>query len=318
MFLKTVVLSAIGDVVTYMAKMPAYRMVLLASSGNNAELDANDLPLSHTREHAIVTRALAAGLVINALDGKGLFTDPPGMPAALLELAHLKLGASYAGQLDRSNDPLATLSYGTGGSFFHNSNDLVKGFKELIQPDVRYLLAFSSDAPRDGRYHRLKVKLTAPNHYEVEARPGYYAPNEKEARLSPRTIDREILANDTLSGLPVRFEVRPATVQNGQPEVVTEIHVDLKHLEFQMRDGRRMQRLTFAAVLLDVEGNVVTGKIGALEFALKDATFQRLSADGVNGTLVLAAPAGTYRVRAVVQDQSGGRMSAVTNEIVVR
>jgi hypothetical protein len=71
-------------------------------------------------------------------------------------------------------------------------------------------------------------------------------------------------------------------------------------------------------VLLDVEGNVVTGKIGALEFALKDATFQRLSADGVNGTLVLAAPAGTYRVRAVVQDQSGGRMSAVTNEIVVR
>jgi hypothetical protein len=53
---------------------------------------------------------------------------------------------------------------------FHNSNDLVKGFKELIQPDVRYLLAFSSDAPRHGRYHPLKVKLTAPNHYEIEAR----------------------------------------------------------------------------------------------------------------------------------------------------
>ena len=320
MFLKAVVLSAIGDVVTYMAKMPAYRMVLLASSGNNAELGPNDLPLSHARERTIITRALAAGLVINALDGKGLYTDAPGPSGPLPEAFRAKLEALSRPKLvlDLSNEPLASLSYGTGGSFFHNSNDLVKGFKELIQPDVRYLLAFSSDAPRDGRYHPLKVKLTAPNHYEVEARPGYYAPNQKEARLSPRTIDCEIVANDTLSGLPVRFEVRPATVQDGQPAVLTEIHVDLKQLEFQMRDGRRMQKLTFAAVLLDVEGNVVTGKIGALEFALKDATFQRLSADGVNGTLVLAAPAGTYRVRAVVQDQSVGRISAVTNEIVVR
>src|ERR1017187_6501017 len=58
MFLKAAGLSAIGGVVTYMAKLPGYRMVLLASSGMNAELEQNDLALSHAREHTIITEAL--------------------------------------------------------------------------------------------------------------------------------------------------------------------------------------------------------------------------------------------------------------------
>jgi hypothetical protein len=215
---------------------------------------------------------------------------------------------------------LATIAYGTGGSFFHNSNDFVKGFKQLIDPDVRYLMTFHSDAQPDGRYHPLKVKLASSNHYALEARPGYYAPTADEVRIVPvsRALDAALLANDPQDALPVTLTVHASTGQNGRPAAVAEIHVDLQHLDFEVQEGRRKQKVTFAAILLDDHDRVVTGKIGALDFALKETTFQRFSEDGANGSLVLAATAGAYLVRLVAIDRSGGKLSAVTQQLVLR
>ena len=77
---------------------------------------------------------------------------------------------------------MAELAYGTGGTYFHNSNDLEGGFKRLTAaPEYVYLLEFSiGNVKQNGRYHRLKVNqdgLTA------QSRRGYLAtkpPNKKK------------------------------------------------------------------------------------------------------------------------------------------
>ena len=76
-----------------------------------------------------------------------------------------------------SENVMAELANGTGGTFFHNSNDLEGGFKSLAQaPEFVYLLEMSLDKVKsDGAYHRLKVKVDR-DQLKVESRHGYVAP----------------------------------------------------------------------------------------------------------------------------------------------
>ena len=54
------------------------------------------------------------------------------------------------------------LASATGGTYFHNSNDLEGGFQRVTKaPECVYLLEFSpEDAQRDGSFHRLSVNVS--------------------------------------------------------------------------------------------------------------------------------------------------------------
>jgi VWFA-related protein len=72
---------------------------------------------------------------------------------------------------------MGELADGTGGTFFHNSNDLDAGFKELTEaPEIVYVLELSLDGVKsDGTYHRLEVKVDR-NGVDLQARRGYFMP----------------------------------------------------------------------------------------------------------------------------------------------
>ena len=76
---------------------------------------------------------------------------------------------------------MAELADGTGGTFFHNRNDLDAGFKALTEPpEALYLLEISLDGVKaDGKYHRLKVKVDREG-MELQARQGYSAPKAEK------------------------------------------------------------------------------------------------------------------------------------------
>ncbi len=79
---------------------------------------------------------------------------------------------------------------GTGGAYFHNSNDLDGGLKSLIQvPEYLYVLDFSPSMQRpDDRFHALKVVVDREN-TKVQARKGYFVPKPvKEERLSTESL----------------------------------------------------------------------------------------------------------------------------------
>lgn len=72
---------------------------------------------------------------------------------------------------------------GTGGTFFHNSNDLETGFKSLAEgPESVYLLELSLDnAEPDRAYHSLKVKVDRLG-LQIQARRGYFIPKPEKAK----------------------------------------------------------------------------------------------------------------------------------------
>ena len=299
-----------------LARMKGTRVILMASSGFlSGKLE--------WEQDQIVEKALQANVVINSLDAKGLYTiDAPEMgPGATVRSVTYQqlLGGQSKEDL---NSAMGNLADSTGGLFFHNSNDLDLGFKELgMQPEVSYLLGFAPDV-LDSKYHRLKVNLKAAEHTTVQARRGYMAVAGKPAdRKTPaeRRVDREVFTTSRLEEAPVTVACRPATSPEGRPAANLTFHVDIAKVQFHDQDGLRSQKIHIIAVLLDAQAAFVKGLEGAMEFAIKADNFERLLATGFDANLSLEAPPGSYRLRTVVvEGDQNGRYSTDTQTIDIR
>lgn len=164
-------LERIRGAVARLAAMPGQRSLVLVSSGFLTETHEDEMD-------AIINRALHQGVVINALDAAGLYTY---LPHPLLTPNRLDLGAhkTLLGHmaLTDAHDVLATLTAGTGGVFFHNSNDFDDGFRQVAAvPEVCYVLSFSpQNVKLNGKLHSLKVTLNTRGPFTVQARRGYFA-----------------------------------------------------------------------------------------------------------------------------------------------
>ena len=308
--------DAVDNALGLLAKAPGARVLLMVSTGFlSGRMDAD-------RTEAI-DRAIRGGIVINALDAKGLWSESPGREAQTEESLPLATfffeTTSIGSRNDAVNQAMQEFAAGTGGLFFHNNNDLVAGFAQLgAVPETTYLIYFRPDTEGPaGQYHKLKVRLTARNGDYVQARPGYVAPSAPaEVKPETRPLDQEALASDLLSQIPVQVTQKLGKTDKGDAMVSLLIHVDLGQLKFVPRDDRQLQKLTFIGALLDPAGKLVAAKEGAMDFALKQDTMTRLAASGVNAALTLGAAPGSYRVRVVVQD-ADGKLAAVNQTVEI-
>lgn len=301
-------LSNVGGIVDYMAGLPGKRVLLMVSSG----FLANTL---ERQQDELASRALHAEVVINTLDAKGLFTNDfieTTRGADARSLTRMQMLGTTAKSI--GNNPLSFLSASTGGLFFHNNNDLDLGFRELgLIPEHAYSLGFAPDNPPDTRFHQLKVRLLKGGSYTVQARPGYYAATAAPdaASAAQRRVDKEILSTAALDEAPARITAVPARTADGGPALRVAVYLDIARLAFGRQGGVRSQRITFIAALFDEQSNFVTGKEGEADFALQESTFKQLRG-GWEGGLTLSAPPGKYRLRAVVQEAVGGKLTATT------
>ncbi len=317
------VLDTLQRVIQYLGKAPGRRMLLLTSSG----IFTSTLQRQQSK---IVDAALRADVVINALDAKGLVAEAPG--GDLSEGPPIVLGQrpdlmSYADTLRREqrkvlNDPLALLSQGTGGRFFHDNNDLGLGFRELAAtPEVSYMLGFLPENLKpDGRYHDLKVKLTAPGKFTVEARRGYYAPaKERPAKPNPlEEFDSDVSASDNRAEFPVEVTAQPGKLDTGEPVLRIVVRMDIRSLPFERRGDRSAEKLHVVAAVFDMREKLLDGVEGAIDLSVKDATLARMSTEGLVSRLTVQAPPGTYRLRVVVQEMLQGRMAALSRPVEIR
>jgi VWFA-related protein len=303
--------GAVSDVVDYMAQYKGERLLVCASGGfYSGTLE--------TEQDELINRALHAGVVIDSLDAKGLYVQ---------EAPQLGLGGNVRSVImqqsmgtrpqESANDALAGLAYGTGGIFFHNNNDLTAGLREMMAPEVTYLLGFSPGGSPDNKYHRLKVRVSAAGHYDVQARPGYVAiATAPVTETAPRKIDEAALGLDARPDAAVTIGSTMQTTADGSKAFAALLHLDLKRMTFREAFGIRNQRVAFIATLTDAQGNFVTGKEYTIDFALKEATYEKYAAGGFNAAAVLQAPRGKYRLRGVA-DLGNGAIAAATLDVEI-
>jgi len=311
--------AAIRACLQLVATMPGKRVLLVASSGFvSGEWDL--------LQDTIVHEALEAGVVINALDAKGLYAEAPTRPlneaseaTDLHPMSMIYEARSLGERLDSQDAAMARFAESTGGLFFRNNNDLNLGFYRLgVVPEVSYLLGFPP--ANDGNYHKLRVKLQNKESDFVQARPGYFAPNNAIAAAHPGQVDaleQAVTSDEDSNAVPAAIGMQVAKTPANGGRLSLNIHVDPKGLPFQVQKGLHVERLIFVAALYNLQGGFITGKEAEMDLALKPGSYERFANTGITGTLSLEAPPGSYRLRAVIQECVQGKITAETRKIQI-
>ena len=172
-------LGSLKEYVRRMIALPGQRTLILVSPGF---LTLTTQALAD--ESQIMDSAAEANVTISALDARGLYvTELDASERGGSSAFSTRLKAEYRrNSMSLSENIMAELAAGTGGTFFHNSNDLEAGFRRLAAgPEYLYLLEFSTgDVKHNGSYHRLKVKIDKEKVDQagltVQSRNGYFAP----------------------------------------------------------------------------------------------------------------------------------------------
>ena len=299
------------DFLRRLAAMPGERVMVLVSPGF---ILAN----SYLDESGIIDRANRANIVIHTLDARGLYTPDVMGDISQPSSDSFRTGGyktMYRVDSQFENEfVLSDFAYGTGGTFFHNSNDLQGGLQlAALAPDVSYVLAFSPQLKKmDGQYHLLTVKLASKNKYSIQARRGYFAPRKVNdpLELARQEIQDAIFSQEEINELPLDLQTQyfKSDPQDARLSVVSRL--DLKNVHFRKADGRSLDDLTLATAIFDENGNYVTGGEKTVQMRLRDTTYERITHSGLTVKSSFAVKPGRYLVRQVVRDSEGAQMAA--------
>lgn len=168
--------ATIAAAIQALSALPGERRLILVSPGFQA-LEQDAL----AAESNVIDQALALNVTISALDARGLYVTNIGVDEhgsiSFRHNANAMQQDFRMSSMANAEGTMASLAYGTGGTFFHNSNDLGEGFRNLTQiPKIEYVLELSPEGLKeDGKYHSLAVKVRRKG-VTLIARRGYVVP----------------------------------------------------------------------------------------------------------------------------------------------
>jgi hypothetical protein len=301
-----ITLGTLKDVVRRMALLPGQRTVILVSPGFYN-------PEQKQEESEIIESALRMNVIVSALDARGLYANPalgdigqPGpssIDAAPFQAQYRIRSAST------DTDILAEFADGTGGSFFHNNNDLEAGLRQLATaPEFYYLLGFSpQNLKLDGNYHSLKVTLKEPQKLSVQARRGYYAPKKipDASEQAKQEIEEALFSQEEMHDLPVDLHTQFFKTTESDAKLAVLAHLDVRRMHFRKVEGRNGNEVTVVSGLFDRNGQFVTASEKIITMRLRDETLEKRLQSGVTMKSSFDVKPGSYLVRLVVRDAEG-------------
>ncbi|HXY47947.1 MAG TPA: VWA domain-containing protein [Terriglobales bacterium] len=308
-------LTTFYDVIRRVAEMPGQRTILLFSPGFL-------VPEMQWDYDQLIDRAVRAQITISALNARGLYTvDPMGDVSQDAQITSALVGqrAQFASaSAVAEEEVLYALSNGTGGTYFHNNNDLDAGLRQIATaPEYFYVLGFApQNLKLDGSFHNLKVTLKDSPPLAIQARKGYYAPRHAAdpAEEARQEIEEALFSREELHDLPVQLHTQFFKANDLDAKLAVLVHVDVKQLHFRKQEGRNRNDLTIVSGLFDRNGRFVTSSEKVVEMRLKDDTLAHKLGSGITLKTSFDVRPGSYLLRLVVRDAEG--QLAATNGAV--
>jgi VWFA-related protein len=277
------VLKTLSDVVNRLSSLPGQRTIILASPS----FLVSD---REHREYQVMDRAVRAHIVISTLDTRGVYTDENSQVA--------------------DDNVLSEFADGTGGTFFHNNNDLTEGLRRIASPpEFIYQLGFSpEDLKENGKYHQLSVKIVGAKNLSVSSRRGYFAPDHRPGskQVGDAELDDALYSQAEIHDLPIQIQTQ--TIRGDKPTAKLNVLtlVDLDALPHRQANGKNTNELRIVAAVFDRNGKylgAINRKV-AVHWSDDDAGIQTAT------TFSFLLDPGPYLVRMVVRDSESQRLSA--------
>jgi VWFA-related protein len=337
-------LQQIELVVKYLAQMPGQRAVILVSPSFLSQSEQYQLD-------RLIDHALRSQVVISSLDPKGLavLSREADASESYIPIDPQTLEAAH--RVDSLRELVATavlanVAEGTGGEYFHNSNDLKAGFGALAGSPTYYTLAFApKDVQQDGKFHALKVTLTEKEKgFTIQARRGYYAPKPGEAvpktvaeipvppkaaepkkevaPLDPEEqaqeqIRQAVLSKTDVEQLPVALDVKLPAGQGDTRELSLSAHLDAAPLHFHKDGDHNLNTVTFVFAVFDDKDNLLNAQQRRAKVNVLDGQLPGFLKAGVDVNLTFELNPGAYRLREVVTDSEDHHMTTLSRDVTI-
>jgi len=261
--------------------------------------------------------------------------DPRGLPVFEFDIndgggVGIQTDATY---LRSTMDTLRVLAENTDGRAIVNRNDIAAGMKQITRDQsAYYLIGYnSSQAPSDGKFHEIKVRVKRPG-VQVRARKGYWALNADQTARAlappkaavPKPVEAAIasaVARPSRASV-VRTWIGTARGDNGKTRV-TFVWEPLPKSPGDRPDGRE-EPARVSLMALTNEGSLVfRGRVPEVAVAsttpatsVAAANASGSAARGAQRVVFDAVP-GKVQLRVSVEGSSSQVLDTETREIMI-
>lgn len=340
-------LGAISYVVRGLKELPGRKSILLVSDGfkissledatqTNRSLLAraprNNLAADKLKR--LLDDANRASVVIYTLNATGLQTlgvtaadNTSGRSADEIE----QQMSSRRNAAFENQEGLDVLARETGGIAIHNTNDLSRGIRRVLEDQKGYyLIGYRPDSstfdPRTGRrtFHKLSLKVIRPGKFNVRMRNGFFGFSDEDRRPVERTLAQQMVDALTspfgATGVHLQLTSLFANDASSGSFMRSVLHIDGRDLTFTDAPDK-MHTCVFdvLAMTFGDNGTLVdqpTGRTYTLRFP--DELYKRVLRDGlVYYVTVPVKKPGAYQLRISLRDSATERIGSANQFIEV-
>ena len=277
-----------------------------------------------------------AGVVVYALDTRGLVASPPSASASsITRVQPATLGLIEAMRRrseEATRDAMHALAADTGGFLVESRNNLRSGLREMLKDtETYYVLAYEPTNPkRDGGFRRIEVKVPGLRGVEVRTRAGYFAPDdrrraeataadearrEEQRRSEMRTALRSLAP---LTGIPLRLSADFVSVERGVTRLVVSGNVGVANLPFVRLPDRRRATVESVAVVYDETGALAAAlPTERSTMDLSDAEYEEVRRRGLPYQKAVPLPPGRYQVRLAAREEATGLLGSAWQRVEI-
>ena len=301
-----------------LAGMPGQRLIVLFSDGftlmdDGGHMDTGDL-------QSVVSRAVLSGVVIYAIDAKGL------QPPSLFSAARGNIGSdprisSYVSGSERDlEDGLNALAKDTGGEPFFNTNDLRGALQKALDNNrVYYALAYYPPAEGEAKqFRRLTVRVRNHPEYVVRAQKGYLPAElikakKDESALSPQgRLVQAMVAPLPVTTIGVAAAADFIENEADHTQVTLRVHIDGDKLDYREQDRHYLFGLEVVTFIYDSAGKRVDSKAETIQGNLLPERLEKVKQYGFNYIKRLALKPGLYQARVGVRELASDRLGTAS------
>ena len=306
-------LSALQTAVEMLAPISEKKSLVYFGSGMALNGLDNQAQLSATEDAAI-----RANVSLFPVDARGLVAEAPlggathGSPGGLSMYNGAAAGA-LAARLERSQDTFYALAADTGGRAFFNGNDLSVGIVRADRAisDYYVLGYYTSNAARDGRYRRVKIRLKDGSEAQLAYRPGYYAAKTFQkftAADKERQLLDALLLPDPITELTIDLEINYFELDSAEYFVPIAAKIPGSELALARAGGAQKSQIEFLGEIKDPYGTTIANLRDKVSFKLSDRTAAQLAQSPIEYTAGFTLLPGQYSIKLLARDDETGRI----------
>ncbi len=275
---------------------------------------------------AMTNAAIRANVSIWSVDARGLVASAPmgdashGSPGGIAMYSGASAMAG-AGNFQKSQDTLYSISADTGGKALLDYNDLGKGIVEAQKALGSYYVIgyYTTNTTPDGKFRKVDVSLKEIQG-KLDYRHGYYADKvfgKFTTADKERQLEDALMMGDPVTDLTIQMEVNYFQLNRAEYYVPLVMKIPGSELALARRGGAEHTVIEFIGEIKDDFGTTIQNIRDHVDIKLTGETAAELAKKPIEYDAGYTLLPGAYSIKVLARDDETGRIGTYQHKFVI-